>query len=125
MATTNTITEPVPGTFVHKYTALAAGDTATIQCIGADLLLVQVVSVSSIGDSVISLLASIDGTTFDGAIPLTDPASGLAATNGGITATAATGVMRVQQTGYLRLSVSGTTGTGIVIHVLVQRRASL
>ena len=124
MATTNTITEPVPGILVHKYTALAAGDTATIPCMGADLVLVQVVSVSAIGDSTISFLASIDGTTFSGAIPLTDLASGVAATSGGITATAATGVLRVQQTGYLRLSVSGTTGTGIVIHVLVQRRSS-
>jgi hypothetical protein len=123
MATTNTVTEPVPGVRLHSFTALAATDVATIPCYGAREILFQVTG-GSFGNSVLSLTGSLAGSVFTGVYNANELQTGLAAAAEVITAAATGAVLRVQACGNLRISLDGTTGSGIQCQVLVDTRVS-
>jgi hypothetical protein len=123
MATTNTVTEPVPGVRLHSFTALAFGDVATIPCYGAREILFQVTA-GSFGDSTLTLAGSLAGSVFTGVYNANDLQTGVAAAAAAITATATGAILRVQPCGNLRISLNGTTGTGIQCQVLVDTRVS-
>jgi hypothetical protein len=124
MATTNTVTEPVPGVRLHSFTALAANDVATIPCYGAREILFQVTA-GTFGDSTLTLAGSLAGSVWTGVYNANDLQTGVAAgAAGGITATATGAVLRVQACGNLRISLNGTSGTGIQCQVLVDTRVS-
>ena len=124
MATTNTITEPMPGIRLHSFTALAFGDVAVVPCYGAREILVQITG-GAFGDSTVALAGSLAGSTYTGVYQANDLGSGLAAAAAVITATAVGAIFRVQPCGNLRISLNGTTGTGIACQVLVDARFPL
>ena len=124
MATTNTITEPLPGIRLHSFTALAFGDVAVVPCYGARTILVQLTA-GSFGDSTVTLAGSLAGSVYTGVYNENELVSGLAAASAVITATAIGAIFRVQPCGNLRISLNGTTGTGIACQVLVDARFPL
>jgi hypothetical protein len=123
MATTNTVTDPVPGVRLHRFTALAAGDLAVVPCYGAREILFQVTG-GSFGDSTLTLTGSLAGSVFTGLYNRTDLITGVAAANAVITATATGAVFQVQPCGNVRIEISGTTGSAIQCQLLVDTRVS-
>ncbi len=124
MATTNTVTEPVPGVRLHSFTALAAGDAAVVPCYGAREILFQITG-GNFGDSTLALTGSLAGTTYTGVYNQNELQSGLAAAAAVITATGTGAIFRVQPCGNLRISLNGTTGASIACQVLVDTRQAL
>ena len=124
MATTNTVTEPVPGVRLHSFTALAALDAAVVPCFGAREILFQITG-GTFGDSTLALTGSLAGATYTGLYQANELGSGLAAAAAVITATATGAIFRVQPCGNLKISLSGTTGTGIACQVLVDARVAV
>ena len=122
MATTNTITEPVPGVRLHSFTALAFGDVAVVPCYGARTILVQLTA-GTFGDSTVTLAGSLAGSVYTGVYNENDLATSVPGT--AITATAIGPIFRVQPCGNLRISLNGTTGTGIQCQVLVDTRVAV
>ena len=123
MATTNTVTEPVPGIRLHSYTELANGDSVTIPCYGARQILAQVTA-GSFNSSVITFSGSLLGSVFTGVYNENDLQTGVAAAGAAITANAVSSILRVQPCGQLRMALAGGTGIDIKVTVLVDTRVS-
>ena len=124
MATTNTVTEPITGVRLHSFTALAFGDAAVVPCYGARTILVQLTA-GAFGDSTVTLAGSLAGSVYTGAYAENDLATAAGVAGTAITATAVGPIYRMQPCGNLRISLNGTTGTGIQCQVLVDARFPL
>ena len=124
MATTNTITEPMPGVRLHSFTALANGDTVDIDCTGAREILFQVTA-GTFASTIITLSGSLAGSVYTGVYNANELQSGLAAAAAPITAGAVGAIFRVQPCRLLRMSLASGTGTGIQCQVLVDTRVAV
>lgn len=123
MATTVTVTSPASGATLYSWDLLAVGDTTeAISSYAAKKILVQFTG-GTFGASQINLQVSVDGTnwlpmyedgpsTSNATIGVTTPAA-VAATAAGVK------IYNGQPAPFFRVSVTGGTGTGLQVRVIV------
>ena len=123
MATTHTITSPRAGDRLYKFTALADSESFDINAGGAKRIFFQVPT-GTFNSSTVKLQGSLDGVTFTDLYPVYSyatigPATGLTLP-GSVAATAVSqAILEVQMVPHIRITVSGGTGTGIAVNILL------
>jgi hypothetical protein len=119
MATTNTVTSPTAGDTIYSFSALANGDTFDIDASAAKSILFQVTG-GTFNSSTVALVGSLDGTNWAPLFGKNQLTTGVAVTSD-VKAVAANAIVwDVQPSRFVRVSVTGGTGTGITAVVLLR-----